>query len=85
MSRVDRHYRLSRAAYERILERDTNIFPTEKDFVAAAVLFGMGIINADCRMVGEASLIACVQTGFWSYTYLTKKKDNNAGKNEVVA
>lgn len=53
--------------------------------VAAAVLFGMGIINADCRMVGEASLIACVQTGFWSYTYLTKKKDNNAGKNEVVA
>ena len=36
-------------------------------------------------MVGEASLIACVQTGFWSYTYLTKKKDNNAGKNEVVA
>ena len=53
--------------------------------VAAAVLFGMGIINADCRMVGEASMIACVQTGFWSYTYLTKKKDNNAGKNEVVA
>ena len=38
MSRVDRHYRLSRAAYERILERDTNMFPTEKDFVAAAVL-----------------------------------------------
>ena len=53
--------------------------------VAAAVLFGMGIINADCRMVGEASMIACVQTGFWSYTYLTKKKDKNAGKNEVVA
>ena len=53
--------------------------------VAAAVLFGMGIINADCRMVGEASLIACVQTGFWSYTYLANKKDNNAGKNEVVA
>ena len=53
--------------------------------VAAAVLFGMGIINSDCRMVGEASMIACVQTGFWSYTYLTKKKDNNAGKNEVVA
>ena len=53
--------------------------------VAAAVLFGMGIINADCRMVGEASLIACVQTGFWSYTYLTKNKDKKAGKNEVVA
>ena len=45
----------------------------------------MGWINADCRMIGEASLIACVQSGFWSYTYLTNKDKKDAKKNEVVA
>lgn len=35
---VDRHYRLSKAAYEKIVNRDTDRFPTEKDFVSEAVL-----------------------------------------------
>lgn len=35
---VDRHYRLSKAAYEKILNRDLNRFPTERDFVSEAVL-----------------------------------------------
>ena len=35
---VDRHYRLSKAAYEKILNRDLDRFPTEKDFLSEAVL-----------------------------------------------
>lgn len=35
---VDRHYRLSKAAYEKICSRNLNRFPTEKDFVSEAVL-----------------------------------------------
>ena len=57
--------------------------------VALVALVGMmvyGIVTADSRMIGEASLLACVQTGFWSYTALEKqKKDKEAKKNEVVA
>lgn len=42
-STVDRHYRLSKAAYEKILNRDLDRFPTEKDFVSEAVLsYGKG-------------------------------------------
>ena len=55
--------------------------------VALVALVGMmvyGIVTADSRMIGEASLLACVQTGFWSYTSLENKKDKEA-KNEVVA
>lgn len=39
MNSVDRHYRLSKAAYEKIRKRDCDRFPTEKDFVTEAVLF----------------------------------------------
>ena len=57
--------------------------------VALVALVGMmayGIATADSRMIGEASLLACVQTGFWSYTALEKqKKEKEAKKNEVVA
>lgn len=35
---VDRHYRLPKAAYDRIVNRDKDRFPTEKDFMAEAVL-----------------------------------------------
>ena len=35
---VDRHYRLSKAAYEKILNRDLDRFPTERDFISEAVL-----------------------------------------------
>lgn len=35
---VDRHYRLSKAAYEKILSRNLDRFPTEKDFISEAVL-----------------------------------------------
>lgn len=38
MNSVDRHYRLSKAAYEKICSRDKDRFPTEKDFVSEAVL-----------------------------------------------
>lgn len=38
MNSVDRHYRLSKAAYEKIRSRNTDRFPTEKDFVSEAVL-----------------------------------------------
>ena len=38
MNSVDRHYRLSKAAYEKIRSRDKDRFPTEKDFVSEAVL-----------------------------------------------
>lgn len=53
--------------------------------VATVVLMGIGIYNADSQLIGQASLFACVQTGFWSYTSLTKNKEKNATKNEVVA
>ena len=53
--------------------------------VATVVLMGMGIYNADGQLIGQASLFACVQTGFWSYTSLTKNKGKNSTKNEVVA
>ena len=38
LNSVDRHYRLSKAAYEKIRNRDIDRFPTEKDFVSEAVL-----------------------------------------------
>ena len=57
--------------------------------VVLVALVGMmvyGIVTADSRMIGEASLLDCVQTGFWSYTALeNQKKDKEAKKNEVVA
>ena len=38
MNSVDKHYRLSKAAYEKIRKRDRDRFPTEKEFVSEAVL-----------------------------------------------
>ena len=38
MNSVDRPYRLAKAAYEKIRNRDIDRFPTEKDFVSEAVL-----------------------------------------------
>ena len=35
---VDRHYRLSKAAYEKILNRDLDRFPTKREFISEAVL-----------------------------------------------
>lgn len=35
---VDRHYRLSREAFDTIQKRDLSLFPKERDFVNAAVL-----------------------------------------------
>lgn len=35
---VDRHYRLSREAFEIIQNRDVDLFPKERDFVNAAIL-----------------------------------------------
>ena len=45
-----------------------------------------GIYTGDSRLIGEVSLFACVETGYWSYTALEKnKKEKEAKKNEVVA
>ena len=38
MNTVDRHYRLSKAAYSIVAARDKDRFPTEKDFVSEAIL-----------------------------------------------
>ena len=44
------------------------------------------IYTGDSRLIGEVSLFACVQTGYWSYTALEKnKKEKEVKKNEVVA
>jgi hypothetical protein len=57
--------------------------------VALIATVGMmiyGIATADGRMIGEVSLLACVQSGYWSYTALEKqKKEKEAKKNEVIA
>ena len=57
--------------------------------VALIATVGMmiyGIATADGRMIGEVSLLACAQTGYWSYLSLEKqKKEKEAKKNEVVA
>ena len=45
---VDRHYRLSREAFEVIRNRDTNLYPRERDFVNAAIL-----IFEDCHKINE--------------------------------
>ena len=50
--------------------------------VATVVIMGLGIYNADSRLIGEASLFACVQCGYWSALELKKQ---NAKKKEVVA
>ena len=38
MCRVDRHYRITKAAYEKVSHRNLEQFPTEKDFVTEAIL-----------------------------------------------
>ena len=49
------------------------------------VIMGIGIYNADSRLIGEASLFACVQCGYWSALELKKKSAKKVEKNEVVA
>lgn len=45
-----------------------------------------GIATADGRMIGEVSLLACVQTGYWSYTALEKqKKEKETKRSGVIA
>ncbi len=54
--------------------------------VALIAIVGMmiyGIATRDSRTIGEASLLACVQTGYWSYLALEKQKKEK--KNEVIA
>lgn len=57
--------------------------------VALIATVGMmiyGIATADGRMIGEVSLLACVQTGYWSYTALEKqKKEKETKKSGVIA
>ena len=74
---------------------NTEIVITGKMVVKAAMMIALiatvgmmlyGIYTGDSRLIGEASLFACVQTGYWSYTALEKnKKEKEAKKNEVVA
>ena len=54
--------------------------------VALIAIVGMmiyGVVTRDSRTIGEASLLACVQTGYWSYLALEKQKKDK--KNEVIA
>ena len=53
--------------------------------VATVVIMGLGIYNADSRLIGEASLFACVQCGYWSALELKKQNAKKAEKKEVVA
>jgi uncharacterized membrane protein YiaA len=53
--------------------------------IATVVIMGFGIYHADSRLIGEASLFACVQCGYWSALELKKKSDEKTAKNEVVA
>ena len=53
--------------------------------VATVVIMGLGIYHGDSRLIGEASLFACVQCGYWSALELKKKDSKKTDKNEVVA
>ena len=53
--------------------------------VATVVIMGLGIYHADSRLIGEASLFACVQCGYWSALELKKKSGKKAERNELVA
>ena len=54
--------------------------------IATVGMMIYGIVTADARLMGEVSLFACVETGYWSATVLEeRKKENEAKKNEIVA
>ena len=52
--------------------------------VAIVVLMGIGIYTGDARLIGEASLFACAETGYWSAITLEKRKNNSDKKNVVI-
>ena len=54
--------------------------------IATVGMMIYGIVTADARLMGEVSLFACVETGYWSATVLEeRKKEKEAKKNEIVA
>ena len=38
-----------------------------------------GIYTGDSRLIGEVSLFACVETGYWLFTALEKNKKEKEG------
>ena len=52
--------------------------------VATVILVVYGILTGDGRLLGEASMLACVQTGFWSGTAIKEGKEKKVKKNEIV-
>ena len=48
--------------------------------IATVGLMIYGIYTGDSRLIGEVSLFACVQTGYWSFTALEKNKKDKEVK-----
>ena len=52
--------------------------------IATVGMMIYGIVTADARLMGEVSLFACVETGYWSATVLEERKKEKDKRNVMM-